>query len=261
MSRTKHTPKISGMVTNAQILRVLALNEDFAQYDLPKKIDKGYRQVIRCLHNLRDKHLIYLKRTEQSKMGGKEKNFWAITFYGLMDVLKYLDNDDIDQIAQRHANEWLVFAEWSYLLKKGEKWLYVLVRGVSYLSNSLRANVVPKFFDGEISAARTLGFTQKQWEELDNEVRIFVLERTKQKYTDIVLGLDYLFGGDLFRFFSYNPRKTMLIKAARRDFKLFSDNRRIREYIDKRFEQEKIVHKLLGVMETQWKKTKKDQAL
>lgn len=262
MTQTKKRAYFNGMVTNTKILKVLALNEEFAQSELPKKVDRKYRQVIRCLHNLRDKHLIYLKRTEQSQKGGKEKNFWAITFYGLMEILKYLDNKEIDLVAHRHSDKWLVFAEWPYLQKKGGGWLYVAVRGVSLLSfHSLQANVAPKFTDREV---KQMGFTPKQWKELDSETRGFVLENTKQECTDKVLGFKSLFGSreiDLFRFLLNTGEKRMLLESARRTSKLFVDNPRIREYIDKRFEQEKAVHKLVDKIEAQWKRLKKSYLL
>jgi len=258
MSQTKRRKYVNGMITSAKILKILALNEDFAQYDLPKEIDRRYRQVIRCLHDLRDKDLIYLKRREQSEKGGKEKNFWAITFHGLIEVLKYLDDKEINSVAQKHRGQWLIFAEWPYLLRKAEEWLYILVRQVSCRFHVLRANTAPKFTDEEI---KQMGFTPKEWEERENQMRAFLLENTRQECTDMALGLDDLFGSRE-RFSSVSfllsiGKEGMAIEAAKRKMRRFMDNQKIREYIDKRVEQETAKNKLFNQIKIQWEKQKR----
>ena len=249
-----------GLITNVEILQHFAENKEAYQYGLDKKLSVSYRTILRNLHDLEKHKLLKIVRKEPSKKQGKPKNVWAITFYGLMEVLKYMNNKTIDVIAQKYSDKWLIFAEWLYLKKKGGKWLYELVRGVSLSFNSLQTNVLPKFTEREI---KQMGFTLKQREKHENKMRSFILENTKQECTDKILGLDSLFGSRenlLVRFLLNTPEEWMLHESARRTCNLFVDNPRIREYIDKRFEQEKTMYKLVDTIKIQWEKVKSKEA-
>ena len=245
-----------GLKTNVKILQHFAENKEAYQYSLNEQLGISYRTILRNLHELEKRELLKIVRKEESEKQGKPRNVWAITFSGLMEILKYLDNNTIDRVAQGHSDKWLIFAEWPYLQRKGGEWLYMAVRGVSLPFNSLQTNVIPKFTKREI---KQMGSTPNQWKKHENEMRSFILENIKQECTDKVLGIDSLFGSReslLFRFYLNKEEKWMLLESARRTCKDLVDNRRIRQYVDKRFEQEKTVHKLIDTIETQWEKVK-----
>jgi len=254
MSQTKRKGKyINGLRARAKILEVLALNEEFAQYDLPKKVDRKYRQVIRCLHDLRDKHLIYLKRTEQSEKGGKEKNIWAITFYGLAEILALLNDKEIDRAAEIHDDKWLVFAEWPFLLGRYGKhkfMLYSLVRMLSRQFNFLEGEMLPPFTEDEI---KQMGYTLEEWKEEDKYVRNAVLEKMRQRCTNQVLGLHDFIDRSMLKFGLKKMEKLWLITESR-TLARYAKNPRIKRHIDKQFEQEEATHKLIHQLKNQWEK-------
>ena len=107
--------------TELQILEVLALEKEFAQYDMPKRIGKNYRTVLRHLHDLTENGLIRLSRTEESKKGGKNRNIFTLTRRGLHLALtgeKVWEN--IDGVARNYADELpLIFGKWDFFIKKG----------------------------------------------------------------------------------------------------------------------------------------------
>ena len=49
------------------ILRVLAVNREYAQYNMPSAIGKDYRTILRHLQQLEKSGAIKLARTEQAK--------------------------------------------------------------------------------------------------------------------------------------------------------------------------------------------------
>ena len=213
--------------------------------------------------------MIELKRTEQSQKGGKERNFWAITFYGLMEVAKYLSNKEIDRVAYRHRDKWLIFAEWPYFLEKGVETIYWFVKRISFFGfNNLQTGVPPSLTIEEMQVrAQPMGFSLKEYEDHHDELRRFLVESKKRECTDLVLGLRSVFGlpAALEKEVSLLPRyilenrlgeKRMLLKSARMTLKLYIDNQRIIEYIDKRFEQEEAEHKLLAEVRTEWEEMK-----
>jgi len=124
-SKTRYEPFLR---TELQILEVLALEKEFAQYDLPKRIGKNYRTVLRHVHNLTEEGLIQVSRTEESKKGGKDRNIFTLTCRGLRLALtgdelgltgeKVWEN--IDDIARNYADELpLIFGKWDFFIKKG----------------------------------------------------------------------------------------------------------------------------------------------
>ena len=57
--------------TMRDILRVLAVNREYAQYNMPSAIGKDYRTILRHLRQLEKSGAIKLARTEQAKKRGK----------------------------------------------------------------------------------------------------------------------------------------------------------------------------------------------
>ena len=53
--------------TMRDILRVLAVNREYAQYNMPSAIGKDYRTILRHLQQLEKSGAIKLARTEQAK--------------------------------------------------------------------------------------------------------------------------------------------------------------------------------------------------
>jgi len=251
-----------GIETSLKILATLALYEEMSQYDIPLKVEKHYSTILRQLRRLEGRGLVQVLRTQPSKKKGKEKKIYGITFKGIIQILQLLENSAIDRVAEFHADKWLIFQEWTFLLKKyGDMRaaLYFKLKVMSRHFNFLEGESIPPFPEQAIKQA---GFTPKGWQEYQSESRLFFLENMKQECTDRFLGLNYLFGSReslLFRFVldKRSEEKRMLLKRARQICKHWLDNPRIREYIDKRFEQEKTVHKLVEEIEAQWEKTKK----
>jgi len=115
------------METELEILKAIALNGKFCQYDLPKAIKKSYRTVLRCIKRLEQNRLIKLAGTEPSAKKGKERKLYRLTHLGLVKVLGAfpLEIDKskfrvFDKIAE--ANESLLiffnYEYWSYLRTK-----------------------------------------------------------------------------------------------------------------------------------------------
>ncbi|MBS7616423.1 hypothetical protein KEJ45_04420 [Candidatus Bathyarchaeota archaeon] len=100
------------------ILKELAFNEKLYQKEIVKKIDESYRHLIRQLQFLQKKGLIKLAGTEPSSKRGKDKNIWELTFLGLLTVLQQpLTEKEIDVIASKMKDKWLIFQEWESLTK------------------------------------------------------------------------------------------------------------------------------------------------
>jgi len=107
--------------TDREIIKVLALEKEFAQYDLPKRIGKNYRTVLRHLKDLKKDGLIKLSRTEESAKGGKERNIFTLTEYGLLYALGYSNIwPNIDKVASNYGEILpLIFGKWDLYIEKG----------------------------------------------------------------------------------------------------------------------------------------------
>jgi len=107
--------------TDQEIMTVLALEKDYAQYDIPKRIGKNYRTVLRHLSDLKRNHMIRLSKTEMSKKRGKDRNIFTLTELGLLCVLGYSNLwCDIDKVASNYSDALpLIFGKWDFYIKKG----------------------------------------------------------------------------------------------------------------------------------------------
>ncbi|RLI00110.1 hypothetical protein DRO19_00380 [Candidatus Bathyarchaeota archaeon] len=117
----------SSIKTSLEILRVLAENKQYAQYDLPKAISKDYRTVLRHLKTLEYNHLIRLEKTEPASKGGKDRKIYTLTTEGLITALILEESwSKIDEIARKHANLLpLIFGKWEFFEKHGLKDLII----------------------------------------------------------------------------------------------------------------------------------------
>ena len=108
--------------TIKKILTAIAENIEFAQYDLPKKIDKNYRKILRYVHCLEHRGLIQLSRTERSKKKGKDRKIYSLTIFGLIALLKIIAKlkpeefkKKIDELAGKYETMLpLLFGKWSF---------------------------------------------------------------------------------------------------------------------------------------------------
>jgi hypothetical protein len=96
-----------------KILELLTIHNEFPQALMAKKDQKGKtslsnKTVIENLKRLRNQGLI-INRPEQSKQGGKDKNFWSLTYKGLFHVL--LNNPDKTELILRKHSNMLLFAQ------------------------------------------------------------------------------------------------------------------------------------------------------
>jgi DNA-binding PadR family transcriptional regulator len=116
--RVRYKPSFE---TDRKIMKVLALEKEFAQYDMPKRISKNYRTVLRHVTDLKKNGLIRLSRTEESKKGGKDRNIYTLTEHGLLYALAFSDVwQDIDKVASNyHDMIPLIFGEWDFYIEKG----------------------------------------------------------------------------------------------------------------------------------------------
>jgi len=73
--------------TNMKILGILALEGECCQYNLPKKLGKSYRTILRRVQDLEMNKLIKIIRTERSAKKGKERKIYSLTFRGLIEFL------------------------------------------------------------------------------------------------------------------------------------------------------------------------------
>jgi len=107
--------------TTLKLLREIALSGKACQYDLPKKVGGVYRNLLRHLETLKKLGFIELDHTEASSKKGKEKNFWHITFLGLLRTLMEKENlEFIDRFAENYAEQFpLVFGKWSFFKRRG----------------------------------------------------------------------------------------------------------------------------------------------
>jgi len=108
--------------TQKAILRVLALEKEIAQYDLPKRVQKDYTTVLRRLRALEKRFLVKVDRTVTSKKRGREKKIYRITLFGLFVCAstdrEYVDSN-FEKIVGAHSDKLLSFAKWNYFKSKG----------------------------------------------------------------------------------------------------------------------------------------------
>jgi len=111
----------SSLMTDYKILKILAVEGEYAQYDLDKRIERGYRTVLRRLKALTKDGLIRVVRTEKSKKGGMKKKILSLTETGLLFALANKDVwPNIDQVANNYQNVLpLIFGEWQFFLNNG----------------------------------------------------------------------------------------------------------------------------------------------
>lgn len=242
-----------GFKTDRLILGLLAKEGEAAQYDMPTLLGISYRTVLRHLKLLETRELVEVLRTERSKKKGKDRKIYGITFYGLMAIVNLLDNEKIDEIAQKHREKWLIFAEWSFLLKKyplGKSAFYELVRMVSRRHNFLESEPLKPF--PEI-VVRQMGFPVEEWRQEEAYIQSEVLKKIRQDYTNLVLNLRYFTDNTDLKFGLKGMEKEELtMKKA--TLALYAENSRIKEYIDKQFEQEKTAHDFVNSLRTHWEK-------
>jgi predicted ArsR family transcriptional regulator len=104
----------SSLETNILILATLLENKEYPQYDLPEAIKKDYRTVLRHLRVLEHSRLIKVVRTERSQKGGKDKNIYGLTQWGLIAILPFLAQlekqkeevfyKNVEEIAAKHKD-------------------------------------------------------------------------------------------------------------------------------------------------------------
>lgn len=246
--------------TAPRILSFLAQNKPSSKWELASVLNKSYGNVHATIQRLLQLYLIEVKYEKPSAKNPKIKvEYYSLAFSGLIEILKYLNDEEIDLVVDRYSDKWLIFAEWPWFLKRGGeggKGAYAVVKLVSLQYNSLFSDVVPEFTEKQIKA---FGPTFKQWKKIHDGNVSFVLENTKQECTDLVLGLKSLFGSRkslLFKAYLARGEESMLIESAKRDMKILVNNPRIREYVDKRFKQEKALHQLVDTIEAHWEKMK-----
>jgi DNA-binding PadR family transcriptional regulator len=109
----------SSTETSLKILTLLAIEKEYAQYDMPKKVRKDYRTTLRHLQDLEKHGLILLSRTEPASKGGKDRKIYTLTKAGLIVILGYEHiYDSIDQVATNYATDFpLIFGKWQFFIE------------------------------------------------------------------------------------------------------------------------------------------------
>ena len=117
-TRMRYNPYLR---TESEIINLLALEKEFAQYDMPKRIGKNYRTILRHLIDLKQDKLIRLNRTEKSQKKGKDKNIFELTEWGLLYALANADLwQEIDKVASNYGAKLpLIFGKWDFYIAKG----------------------------------------------------------------------------------------------------------------------------------------------
>lgn len=109
----------SSIETSLKILTILARDKECAQYDMPKKIRKDYRTILRHLQDLKKHGLILLSRTEPASKGGIDKKIYTLTEAGLIAILGYQHiYDYIGQVAVNYRSVFpLIFGKWQFFIE------------------------------------------------------------------------------------------------------------------------------------------------
>jgi DNA-binding PadR family transcriptional regulator len=94
-----------------KILDLLSNHREYAQTPMEKEAHLSNKTVIQSLRTLKKRGLI-INRSEHSKLGGKDKKIWRLTYKGLFLVLSNNLNDalKIEKILAKHS-EMLLFAQ------------------------------------------------------------------------------------------------------------------------------------------------------
>lgn len=234
MSPTKKREKyINGLTTRNELLILLAKKKELEQYDLPNKMGITRRHIIRCLRDLEVRDLIHLKRTEQSEKGGTPKNIWEITFEGIMEVLYYLNEKEINSVAELHKDKWIIFSELSFLLKnfyieeKTKKLFYYFLKLVS-----------KKFCSLECDPLQPIIFPNEEINAMEPQIREYVEKSIKDACTNQVLGIRYL--TDPVKYFSgYDMLKMEKFWLKNQKMKLtkLMENEAIKNYLAEQFDK------------------------
>ena len=134
----------SSVDTSLEILLVLAVEKEYAQYDMPKAVGKDYRTVLRHLQALEQYGFIALARTEQAKKNGKDRKIYTLTLQGLSELMgvvsrKMRDQVDVDSLTKIAGNFKhllpLVFGKWEFFMEHGVRNV-VVERLVSFFYSS-----------------------------------------------------------------------------------------------------------------------------
>ena len=141
----------NGLDTTQKILKMLALQREKAQYDLPEELEIHYSTVFRQLKKLEKKNLVKVVKTEKARKRGKDKKFFGLTLLGwltcygqniltteyipnLVEAFKdevplilgkwdYFKNEGVEKIAEKHLVNTLKICEFKYQAEvmKGER--------------------------------------------------------------------------------------------------------------------------------------------
>ncbi|MCW4003710.1 MAG: helix-turn-helix domain-containing protein [Candidatus Bathyarchaeota archaeon] len=108
--------------TTNKILKVLAQNKEYAQYDLPDAVGKDYRTVLRHLKKLEKDGLVKVDRLEPAQKGGKEKKIYTLTLLGFIAALATCKiepaNPEIDVLIAKFSDLHYIFANWQRMLSQ-----------------------------------------------------------------------------------------------------------------------------------------------
>lgn len=127
-----------GLETELKILRQFANNKEVYQYTLHEKVGVSYRTTLRTLHSLKKRGWLQIVRKEESDKKGKERNVWAITFRGLLNLLAVDEEvwQQIESIAEEQQKLLpLILGKWQHFkrcgvedeqLSKMLKWLFYM---------------------------------------------------------------------------------------------------------------------------------------
>lgn len=230
-----------GMETLYRILRELALNQKVEQYKLPKTTGVSYRTVLRQLKLLKSLGFARVAEQKRSQKRGKEKNIWGITFLGIMAYMRNASIKEIDQIAKVHKDKWIVFQEWDYLSRDSEI-KNLVIRGILRYAGEHGLEIPKPNFTHLKEVSKT---TQIIMRYIGGSLE----ELYKKEATECAFYLDIIF--------KYKAWLPWLEKGKHKINKLWHAlllNPSIRQYIMKRFEEEKIRIEILKKYESFFKR-------
>ena len=227
-----------------QVLKILALNRELYQGQIPELTKTSPRNLIRQLQLLERNGLIQIARKEESSKKGKEKNVWKLTFSGIMVALaetmqKPLNesNKDIDCIAQAQEDKWLIFQEWSYLAEDPEI-KDVLLNSLSvFLAENSNVRLLRNF--------RYLKDWPKLWpnKEVFKDVHALREELLRKMVTTAALDLEMVFehGAVPPWIYKLGNENAVLVRL----WKLSMENEKLRKFLKEQFEYEDCRHRII----------------
>ena len=120
----------STIKTSLEILAVIAENGEYAQYDMPKAVNKDYHTVLRHLQTLEQHELITLARTQPAEKHGKDKKIYTLTLKGLVELLTYTfqgwksKDSEVFSLSEEAVENFkgmlpLVLGKWEFFKRKG----------------------------------------------------------------------------------------------------------------------------------------------